>query len=738
MDLPTSSVKSISNNTKVIPADIKQLLAAKHHDPFQVLGLHLKDEKWILRLFKSRVKEAYVIINEQRMPMKRLPATDLFEIELTQHYPVQEYIFETLNDDNQLSRFHDPYCFSPILKDEDAYLFNSGEHFYAYKFMGARSYSQNDINGVLFIVWAPNASRVSVVGGFNYWDGRIHPMRSNGASGIWELFIPDIETGHPYKYEIRNRDSGDISLKMDPFARETEYRPATASIIPSSDDYKWADQKWIAKRTDFDWLHQPLSIYEMHLGSWQKAEDGSYLSYTQIAEKLVPYIKKLGYTHVQLLPITEFPYDGSWGYQVTGYFSPSKRFGNPHDFAYFVDYLHQHDIGVFLDWVPAHFPKDDHALANFDGTGLYEHEDPLLGEHKDWGTLIFNYGRKEIHSFLISSALYWLEEFHLDGLRVDAVASMLYLDYSREAGEWRPNKYGGNENLEAVEFIRKLNEAAHARYPGALMMAEESTSWPRVSHPTYLGGLGFSMKWNMGWMNDTLKFMSLDPIFRQYHHDKLTFALMYAFTENFILPLSHDEVVHLKKSLIGKMPGDQWQKFANLRLLYAYMFTQPGKKLLFMGGDIAQYDEWNHESSVQWDLLKFPYHQGLQNLVTDLNHLYRSEPSLYQYDFSQAGFEWINCHDSSQSVLSYIRKSDNESLLVILNFTPIPRTDYRIGVHTRGFYEEVLNTDSQIYGGSNMGNIGGVTSDEAPWGDFEHSINIIVPPLAVVVLKYKQ
>lgn len=734
----SSTVKAVAKKINAISSDMEKILAANHHDPFEVLGCHFKNDKWVLRLFKSRVKKAFVILDEKRMPMKRRPKTDMFELELTRYYQANEYIFETLNDDDQVSLFHDPYNFSPILKSEDTYLFNSGEHFYAYRFMGARAYSQNDIHGVLFVVWAPNASRVSVVGSFNDWDGRNHPMRSNGATGIWELFIPDIATGQPYKYELKNRDTGDISLKMDPFARETEYRPATASIIPTSDKFNWTDKEWLSKRCTFDWLHQPLSIYEMHIGSWLKAEDGSFLSYPQIAEKLVPYIKKLGYTHVQLLPITEFPYDGSWGYQVTGYFSPSKRFGNPHDFAYFVDYLHKHDIGVFLDWVPAHFPKDDHALAKFDGTALYEHEDPLLGEHKDWGTLIFNYGRKEIHSFLISSALYWLEEFHIDGLRVDAVASMLYLDYSREEGEWRPNKYGGNENLEAVEFIRKLNEAAHARYPGTLMMAEESTSWPRVSHPTYVGGLGFSMKWNMGWMNDTLKYMSLDPVFRQYHHEKLTFALMYAFTENFILPLSHDEVVHLKKSLISKMPGDQWQQFANLRLLYAYMFTQPGKKLLFMGGDIAQYDEWNHETSVQWDLLKYPYHQGLQNLVTDLNHLYRSEPSLYQYDFSQAGFEWINCHDSSQSVLSYLRKSDHESILVVLNFTPIPRNDYRIGVHNNGFYEEILNTDAQIYGGSNMGNIGGITSDEQPWGDFEHSINITVPPLAVVVLKYKK
>lgn len=735
--MQTSSLKLVAKDNIDINDDFHKLLSATHHDPFRILGIHPLSDKWVLRLLKARVKKAYVLIGSQRITMKRLTKTDLFETILDQPIDACDYLFEIIDDYGNTLTFHDPYRFSPIVKTEDAYLFNSGEHVYAYRFLGARAYTESTIKGVLFVVWAPNAERVSVVGNFNYWDGRIHPMRSIGSSGIWELFIPDIQVGQPYKYEIRNRQTGQVHLKMDPFARETEYRPATASVIPLKEHFEWADSDWIEKRKSFNWLHEPVSIYEMHLGSWHLDDNNNFLSYREIAKKLVPYIQKMAYTHVQLLPISEFPFDGSWGYQVTGYFSPSRRFGHPEDFAYFVNYLHQHNIGVFLDWVPAHFPKDSHALANFDGTALFEHEDPLLGEHKDWGTLIFNYGRKEVQSFLISSALYWLEEFHIDGLRVDAVASMLYLDYSREEGEWRPNKFGGNENLEAVEFIRKLNEAAHERYPGALMMAEESTSWPRVSHPTYLGGLGFSMKWNMGWMNDTLEYMSLDPIFRQYHHDKLTFSILYAFTENFILPLSHDEVVHLKKSLLSKMPGDQWQQFANLRLLYAYMFTQPGKKLLFMGADIAQYDEWNHESSIQWGLLKYPYHQGIQNLVADFNRLYCKENSLHENDFTQEGFEWINCHDSSQSVLSYRRKCKNESVIIVLNFTPIPRHDYCIGVNEPGFYEEIMNTDAELYGGSNLGNAGGITTQTNSWGGFKHSLNITVPPLAAIVLKYR-
>ena len=669
--------------------------------------------------------------------MLRLQGTDLFEIYLDHPIDVHNYRYETLDEHDQVSTFHDAYRLDPIVSELDIYLFNMGQHFYAYRFMGAHQYECQNIIGVLFVVWAPNAERVSVVGDFNLWDGRIHPMRSRACSGIWELFIPDIAIEQPYKYEIRNRYDCSVRMKVDPYARQTEYRPATASIIATNDTFKWNDFEWLRKRIDFEWLHQPLSIYELQLASWNKSDDETFLSYRQIAKALVPYVKKMGYTHVQLMPITEHPFDGSWGYQVTGYFSPTSRYGSPEDFAFFVDFLHQHGIGVFLDWVPAHFPKDSHGLSCFDGTKLYEHNDPVMGEHRDWGTLVFNYGQKEVQSFLISSALYWLEEFHIDGLRVDAVASMLYLSYSREDGEWQPNKYGGNENLEAVEFIRKLNETAHTKYPGVLMMAEESTSWPQVSRPSYLGGLGFSMKWNMGWMNDTLAFMSLDPIYRQHHHDKLTFVQLFAFTENFILPLSHDEVVHLKKSLLSKMPGDQWQQFANLRLLYAYLFTQPGKKLLFMGADIAQYDEWDYESSVQWNLLKYPYHKGIQNLVKDLNHLYCSEVSLHYFDFDQLGFEWIDCHDITQSILSYRRLSMDESIIVVLNFTPVPRFMYRIGVSEPGYYQELMNTDAETYGGSNVGNFGGTSAESIAWGGHPFSLNLTVPPLGMVMFKLK-
>ncbi len=714
---------------------IDKLLASSHHNPFSVLGLHRENKKWVLRLIRPRIVKAYVIAFKLRLPMLRVAGTDLFQVYLDEPVYVEDYVYETQDEAGKLALFHDPYRFESLIKEVDSYLFNMGQNYYAYRFLGAQPRRVKGIPGVLFVVWAPNAERVSVVSDFNYWDGRCHPMRAFGCSGVWELFIPDIDSGQPYKYEIRNRQTGSICLKVDPYARQTELRPATASIIPSAMKFIWNDNEWLGRRSSSKWLHQPLSIYEIQLASWQTGAQGEFLSYRQIAERLVPYVKNMGYTHVQLMPISEHPFDGSWGYQVTGYFSPTSRFGRPDDFAYFVDFLHQHGIGVFLDWVPAHFPKDEHGLACFDGTALYEHNDPMLGEHKEWGTLIFNYGRREVQSFLLSSALYWLEEFHVDGLRVDAVASMLYLDYSRKDGEWCPNQYGGNENLEAVEFIRKLNEATHEKYPGVLVMAEESTSWPGVSHPTYTGGLGFSMKWNMGWMNDTLSYMALDPLYRQYHHDKLTFSLLYAFNENFILPLSHDEVVHLKKSLLSKMPGDQWQKFANLRLLYVYMYTQPGKKLLFMGADIAQYDEWDHQSCLQWDLTQYPYHRGIQKLVSDLNHLYRNESSLHYYDFDQKGFAWINCHDCSQSVLSYKRLSKQESLIIVLNFTPVPRPSYMIEVAEPGYYREILNTDADIYGGGNTGNLGGVNTEYEQGRTEVYRLFITVPPLGAVILK---
>ncbi|MBP2649159.1 MAG: 1,4-alpha-glucan branching enzyme, partial [Gemmatimonadetes bacterium] len=600
--------------------------------------------------------------------------------------------------------------------DFDLHLFGEGRHWHAYRFLGSHVTEVEKVSGVQFAVWAPNAERVSVVGDFNDWDGRAHPMRVRGGSGVWELFIPGIGAGGYYKYEIRDR-AGNVHVKIDPYANAFQIRPDTAGLITASSGFKWGDEAWMKQRAESDMQRRPFSTYEVHLGSWQRDANGDFMNYREIAKRLVDYVKEMGFTHIELLPITEHPLDASWGYQCTGYFAPTSRFGTPDDFRFFVDHLHRQGIGVLLDWVPAHFPRDAYALARFDGSALYEHADPRMGEHKDWGTLIFNFGRNEVKNFLLSSALYWLAEFHIDGLRVDAVASMLYLDYSRNAGEWVPNKYGGNENLEAVDFIRQLNMVTHEQHPGSLMIAEESTAWPAVSRPTYLGGLGFSMKWNMGWMHDTLSYMEKDPIYRHYHHDLLTFGLLYAFTENFVLPFSHDEVVHGKKSMLDKMPGDAWQKFASLRLLYTFMFTYPGKKLLFQGCEFGQGREWNFDEPLDWDLLERPAHQGVKKILTDLNRLHREHLALHDVDFDGAGFEWIDCHDSSQSVLSYIRKdrTGDEIVAAVFNFTPVPRNNYRIGVPKPGFYREAVNSDAEYYGGSNVGNQGGVRSEPVSW-----------------------
>jgi len=558
----------------------------------------------------------------------------------------------------------------------------------------------------------------------------------HSGSGVWELFIPGLEPGTLYKYEVRNRATGEILLKADPYGQRFELRPRTASIVPTAAPFPWTDGAWLTRRTQQDWQHGPISIYEAHLGSWQRDGQSGFLSYRDLAHRLVDYVREMGFSHIQVLPLTEFPLDLSWGYQATGYYAPTSRHGDPDDFRYFVDYCHRQGIGVLVDWVPAHFPKDAHALARFDGTPLYEHEDPRLGEHQDWSTLIFNFGRHEVKNFLISSAIFWLEELHVDGLRVDAVASMLYLDYSRREGEWIPNRYGGRENLEAIAFLRELNIVTHERCPGTLMIAEESTSWPMVSRPTYLGGLGFDLKWNMGWMNDTLSYMSKEPVHRSYHQDLLTFAMLYAFTENFILPLSHDEVVHGKGSMLNKMPGDEWQRFANLRALYAYMFTHPGKKLLFMGTEFGQGLEWNHAGILDWYVLDYPLHRGLQRLVRDLNHLYRESPALHERDFEWQGFEWIDCHDAQQSVLSFVRWSEGEFLLVVANFTPVPRHDYRIGVPRPGHYEEALNSDAAVYGGSNLGNGDrNLLAENLPWMNRPWSLALTLPPLAVLVLR---
>jgi len=713
--------------------DISRLSAACHHDPGVVLGKHCQGSTEVAR---SLVPDAKVVmIVEIGQQMERIGDSDVFEWFGPKDSVPDKFRIRWQDTQGLQHEQYEPYCFPPQISDFDLHLFNEGKHQHAYLFLGAQHKSIESITGILFATWAPNAERVSVTGDFNQWDGRRHPMRVRGTSGIWELFIPGIEAGMNYKFEIRTRDSGEILSKSDPYGRQFELRPATASIIPQQDKFSWNDADWIASRRTSECLHAPMSIYELHLGSWRQQTDGGFLNYRQIADQLVPYLEEMGFTHIELLPITEHPLDASWGYQTTGFFAPTSRYGSADDFRYFVDDCHRHGIGIILDWVAGHFPKDTHGMAQFDGSTLYEHEDPRRGEHLQWGTLVFNYSRHEVRNFLISNALYWIKEFHLDGLRVDAVASMLYLDYNREEGEWLPNDFGGNENLEAIDFIRELNEQVLSQYPGVVMIAEESTAWPQVTRPPWVGGLGFSMKWNMGWMHDTLAYMNNDPIYRHYHHDELTFGLLYAFHENFVLPFSHDEVVHGKGSMINKMPGDDWQRFANLRLLYTYMFTYPGKKLLFMGSEFAQWNEWDHERSLDWELLDVPAHAQVKSLVSDLNRLYVQHPALHYYDFDDHGFEWIDCHDASQSVLSYLRKYQHRYLVVILNFTPVPRHGYRLGVPRSGYYRELINSDSEYYGGSNVGNDAGVQSASIAWMGKDQSITLDLPPLAGLVLE---
>ncbi len=626
-----------------------------------------------------------------------------------------------------------------VLTDFDLHLIAEGSHYKKYEKLGAHIMEVEGSKGVHFAVWAPNARKVSVIGDFNDWNAKANPMQSLGSSGVWEVFVPGIGEGALYKFEIWSRYNKYRAQKADPFAFYFELRPKSASIVYDIGGYQWNDDGWMEDRSKNIFLDRPIAVYEVHLGSWMRIqeENGRWLTYTELADRLIPYAAEMGYTHIELLPVTEHPLDASWGYQTLGYFAPTSRFGKPKEFMHFVDRCHQEGIGVILDWVPAHFPTDGHGLGFFDGTCLYEHEDPRKGFHPDWGTKIFNYGRNEVRNFLISNALFWFEKYHIDGLRVDAVASMLYLDYSRKEGEWIPNKYGGRENLEAIDFLKRFNEVSHEYHPGILTIAEESTAWPNVSRPTYIGGLGFSMKWNMGWMNDTLEYFSKDPVHRKYHHNNLTFSLLYAFTENFTLPLSHDEVVHGKGSLLNKMPGDMWQKFANLRALYGFMYGHPGKKLLFMGGEFGQWDEWNFEKSLDWNLLEYEPHRGLQRFVKDLNGFYRSEPSLYEVDFDYRGFEWIDFHDVEGSIISFLRraKDHNDFTVFVYNFTPVPRLNYRIGVPEPGFYRERLNSDSSLYWGSNMGNSGGVMAEDIPFQLRPYSINITLPPLAVVVFK---
>jgi len=721
-----------STKSSILP-QAQRIIDARHHDPFEYLGKHQLTDSTVIRAFIPGA--SHITIVNGNYQMQRIANTDLFEWHGKNESVPEHYQLQWTDRWGNHHTSYDPYSFQPQLADFDIHLFGEGKHQYAYRILGANPHVADEIPGILFATWAPNAERVSVVGDFNDWDGRQHQMRVRGGSGIWELFIPGLQSCTLYKFEIRNRNTGSINVKSDPYARCFEIRPSTASVITDQSNYKWDDSDWIQRRSHADWLHEPMSIYEVHLGSWQLDENGTFLNYRELAKRLVAYVKELGFTHIELLPVTEHPLDASWGYQTTGYFATTSRFGTPDDFRFFVDYCHQNGIGIILDWVPGHFPKDAHGLAQFDGTALYEHADPRRGEHRDWGTLIFNYGRNEVKNFLISNALFWLEEFHIDGMRVDAVASMLYLDYSREEGDWAPNIYGGNENLEAIDFIRQLNELTNTLHPGTMIMAEESTAWPMVSRPVWLGGLGFSMKWNMGWMHDTLEYISKDPIYRHYHHNILTFSQLYAFTENFILPFSHDEVVHGKSSMLHKMPGDEWQRFANLRVLYTYMFTHPGKKLLFMGCEFGQGQEWNHAASLDWYVLDYPFHQGIRALVSDLNRLYSQSSALHYFDFDHQGFEWIDCNDSSQSVLTYLRRSNNETLIIALNFTPTPRYNYRIGVPQAGEYEEVLNSDSVYFGGSNLGNSHTIDADPIPWMNRPFSINVSLPPLAGVVFK---
>jgi 1,4-alpha-glucan branching enzyme len=719
--------------------------AGTSDDPFAILGRHetLLDGRpaVVVRTMQPAASRVELLTPNGAVAMERRRRDGLFEatVPLNGAQP-QDFPYRLRVYDGESPReVVDPYQFGQVIGEFDLHLMSEGTHYRAWEQLGSHRQSIGPVTGVHFAVWAPNAQRVSVVGDFNRWDGRVHPMRKLIPSGVWEIFIPDLPGGACYKYEVRT-PAGDLLEKADPYARRFEVPPNTASITWDDGQYQWGDGDWMRDRASFEgWHDRPMSTYEVHLGSWRRmpGEPERYLTYRELADQLVSYVRDLGFTHIELMPVMEHPFSGSWGYQVIGFFAPTSRFGSPDDFRYFVDVCHRNGIGVILDWVPGHFPKDRHGLAQFDGTSLYEHADPRKGEHMDWGTLIFNYGRNEVRTFLMSNALFWLQEFHIDGLRVDAVASMLYLDYSRHPGEWIPNQYGGRENLEAVSFLHQLNTETHGRVPGTITVAEESTAWPAVSRPTYLGGLGFTFKWNMGWMHDMLHYLKQDPIHRRWHHNQITFSMLYAFTENFVLPFSHDEVVHGKGSMLDKMPGDVWQKHASLRALYGYMFGHPGKKLLFMGSEFGQWREWNYDASLDWHLLDEPLHQGLQHWVRDLNRVYQQEASLHEIDFEGAGFSWIDCNDNENSVVSLLRRARNpdDFTVLLVNFTPVPRESYIIGVPAGGWYREVLNSDAAMYGGSNVGNGGGIMAEEGETHGFGYSLSLTVPPLGFVLLK---
>ncbi|HXF09629.1 MAG TPA: 1,4-alpha-glucan branching protein GlgB [Desulfuromonadaceae bacterium] len=723
--------------------ELRSLAELKHPSPHTLLGMHPLGDKsgLVVRAFQpDAAKISIEPVHEKSKPkfeLERVPHTDIFEGVTKAANAVYAYDLVITGRDGKTRRQRDAFSFLPTLGESDLYLFGKGDERRIYEKLGAQLLTIDGVTGTSFAVWAPNAQRISVVGNFNNWDGRFHPMRLLGGSGVWEIFIPGVGEGAHYKFEIRD-GFGNVKLNTDPYGSFFEVAPKNAAIVWNTQKFKWTDQAWLKKRRERDALRSPMSIYEVHLGSWQKKSAGESWSYRELAEPLVLYCKRMGFTHVEFLPVAEHAFYPSWGYQVTGFYAPTSRYGTPDDFQFLVNALHEAGVGVIVDWVPAHFPRDTWALARFDGTALYEHEDPRKGAHQDWGTLIFNYGRHEVSNFLVANALYWCDRFHIDGLRVDAVASMLYLDYSRKEGEWVPNQYGGRENLEAIDFLRKFNHITHTEFPGVMTIAEESTAWPQVTRPPYIGGLGFSFKWNMGWMHDTLNYFKHDPVYRKYHQNDLTFAMIYHHHENFILPLSHDEVVHGKGSLLGRMPGDDWQKFANLRTLLAYQWLFPGKKLLFMGGEIGQRAEWNENGQLDWWLLDAgPFHRGLQQFVSDLNRLYTTSPSLSDGDYDHGGFFWIDCADNENSILSFVRqKADgSEPMAIVLNLTPVPRTNYRLGLPRPGKWREVMNSDAAVYGGGNMGNLGGVEAHKHKWHNQEHSAELNLPPMSVVVFQ---
>ena len=747
----------------ISPDQVNQIVYNLHHDPFEILGCHLLEEngttkKWVVRAYLPKAQAASVLCPTERQEyvMASVHHPNFFEC-IIEIPDLTNYQLKVKEGEHE-KVIYDPYAFrSPYITDFDIHLFAEGNHHRIYEKLGAHIAEVDGVRGVYFALWAPNARNVSIIGDFNHWDGRENQMRKR-SNTVWELFIPELGPGTAYKYEVKNWE-GHIYEKSDPYGFYQEVRPKTASIVADLDTYQWHDGDWLEKRRNRDPLAQAISVYEVHIGSWLHASSAEktpllnaecdpvqvsewntgarFLSYYELADKLIPYVKEMGYTHIELLPIAEHPFDGSWGYQVTGYYAPTSRYGRPEDFMYFVDKCHENGIGVIVDWVPGHFPKDGHGLAFFDGTHLYEHADPRKGEHKEWGTLVFNYGRNEVRNFLVANVLFWFDKYHIDGIRVDAVASMIYLDYCRKQGEWVANQYGGRENLEAADFLRQVNSVLFSYFPGALSIAEESTDWPMVSWPTYTGGLGFNLKWNMGWMHDILDYFSMDPWFRQYHQNNVTFSMWYNYNENFMLALSHDEIVHGKSNMLGKMPGDEWQKYANVRSLFTYMFTHPGKKTMFMSMEFGQWSEWNVWGDLEWHLLQYEPHQRLKQFFADLNRLYVQQPALYTRDFEEEGFRWIDCNDHSHSVVSFIRRSKEpeDFLVVVCNFTPQPHSHYRIGVPEAGYYTEIFNSDAKKYGGSNMGNLGGKWSDEWSYHNLPYSLDLCLPPLAVLVLQ---